>query len=204
MPPRWKRCVGHVDRYLGEALGQEFVARTFAPETKQTALVMTKQIEAAMQSEIDSLDLDEPRHQTAALAKLHAVSNKIGYPDKWRDYCSLTIERADYFGNVQHAHAFASEARLGKVGKPVDQNEWYMSPPTVNAYYDPQMNDINFPAGVLQPPLYDPKEDDAPNYGRHRRHHRPRADPRLRRRRPPVRWPGQSARLVDPSRREGL
>ncbi|MGD0368952.1 MAG: M13 family metallopeptidase [Acidobacteriaceae bacterium] len=165
MPARWKRCEGQIDRSLGEALGQEFVARTFAPNTKQKVLVMTDQIEQAMQQEIENLDWMSPATKQAAIAKLHIVQNKIGYPDKWRDYSSLTIERNDYFGNVVRARIFEEKRDWAKVGKPVDRNEWFMSPPTVNAYYDPQMNNINFPAGVLQPPLYDPKEDDAPNYG---------------------------------------
>jgi putative endopeptidase len=165
MPARWKRCEGQIDRALGEALGQEFVARTFTPETKQKVLLMTQQIEQAMQQEIENLDWMSPATKQAAIAKLHLVYNKIGYPDKWRDYSTLTIERNDYFGNVMRAHAFADHRDWAKVGKPVDKNEWYMSPPTVNAYYDPSMNTINFPAGVLQPPLYDSKEDDAPNYG---------------------------------------
>jgi len=165
MPARWKRCEGQVDRSLGEALGQEFVARTFAPQTKQKVLVMTEQIEQAMQQEIENLDWMSPATRQAAIAKLHLVDNKIGYPNQWRDYSSLTIERDDYFGNVVRAHVFEEKRDWAKVGKPVNKNEWFMSPPTVNAYYDPQMNDINFPAGVLQPPLYDPKEDDAPNYG---------------------------------------
>ena len=126
---------------------------------------MTDQIEQAMQQEIENLDWMSPATKQAAIAKLHIVQNKIGYPDKWRDYSSLTIERNDYFGNVERAHVFNDKRDWAKVGKPVDRNEWFMSPPTVNAYYDPQMNNINFPAGVLQPPLYDPKEDDAPNYG---------------------------------------
>ena len=165
MPARWKRCEGQVDRSLGEALGQEFVARDFSPETKQKVLVMTQQIEQAMKQEIQNLDWMSPATKQAAVAKLHEVDNKIGYPNKWRDYSSLTIERNDYFGNVLRANAFEEKRDWDKVGKPVDKSEWFMSPPTVNAYYDPQMNDINFPAGVLQPPLYDPKEDDAPNYG---------------------------------------
>jgi endothelin-converting enzyme/putative endopeptidase len=165
MPARWKRCEGQIDRALGEALGQEFVARTFSPDTKQKVLVMTEQIEQAMQQEIENLDWMSPATKQAAVAKLHLVYNKIGYPDKWRDYSTLTIERNDYFGNVMRAHAFADNRDWVKVGKPVDKNDWYMSPPTVNAYYDPSMNTINFPAGVLQPPLYDSKEDDAPNYG---------------------------------------
>jgi len=165
MPARWKRCEGQIDRALGEALGQEFVARTFSPDTKQKVLVMTEQIEQAMQQEIENLDWMSPATKQAAIAKLHLVYNKIGYPDKWRDYATLTIERNDYFGNVMRVHVFADKRDWAKVGKPVDKNEWYMSPPTVNAYYDPSMNTINFPAGVLQPPLYDSKEDDAPNYG---------------------------------------
>ena len=165
MPARWKRCEGQIDRALGEALGQEFVARTFSPDTKQKVLVMTEQIEQAMQQEIENLDWMSPATRQAAIAKLHLVYNKIGYPDKWRDYATLTIERNDYFGNVMRVHVFADKRDWAKVGKPVDKNEWYMSPPTVNAYYDPSMNTINFPAGVLQPPLYDSKEDDAPNYG---------------------------------------
>jgi endothelin-converting enzyme/putative endopeptidase len=165
MPARWKRCEGQIDRALGEALGQEFVARTFSPDTKQKVLVMTQQIEQSMQQEIENLDWMSPATKQAAVAKLHLVYNKIGYPDKWRDYSMLAIERNDYFGNVMRAHAFEEKRNWAKVGKPVDKNDWYMSPPTVNAYYDPSMNTINFPAGVLQPPLYDSKEDDAPNYG---------------------------------------
>jgi endothelin-converting enzyme/putative endopeptidase len=165
MEARWKRCESQVDRRLGEALGREFVARTFSPETKQKVLVMTQQIEQAMQQEIQNLDWMSGATKQAAVAKLHQVVNKIGYPEKWRDYSSLTIERNDYYGNVVRDHAFEEKRDWAKVGKPVDKLEWIMSPPTVNAYYAPQENNINFPAGVLQPPLYDPKEDDAPNYG---------------------------------------
>ena len=165
MQARWKRCEGQVDRYMGEALGQEFVERDFSAATKQKVTVMTEQIEQAMQQEIEGLDWMSPATKQAAIAKLHAVRNKIGYPDKWRDYSAMTIERGDYFGNVMRAHVYEQKRNWDKVGKPVDRTEWSMTPPTVNAYYDPQMNDINFPAGVLQPPLYDPAEDDAPNYG---------------------------------------
>lgn len=165
MPPRWKRCVRLVDEELGEALGQVFVEKTFAPDTKARALAMTKQIEAAMQSEIQQLPWMEEATKKRALEKLHAIVNKIGYPDKWRDYSSIKIDRGDFFGNVERATIFESRRQLAKIGKPVDRTEWQMTPPTVNAYYDPQMNDINFPAGVLQPPLFDPKVDDAPNYG---------------------------------------
>jgi putative endopeptidase len=164
-PPRWKRCVRRLDFDIGEALGQEFVAKTFAPSTKQSALKMTKEVEAAMESEIKQLPWMGEQTKQRALEKLHGIVNKIGYPDKWRDYSSIKIAREDYFGNVERATMFESRRELNKIGKPVDRNEWEMTPPTVNAYYDPQMNDINFPAGVLQPPLFDPKMDDAPNYG---------------------------------------
>jgi putative endopeptidase len=163
--PRWQRCEGQVDDYLGEALGQEFVARTFGAETKAKVVTMTNQIEAAMQQEIEQLDWMSEATKKQTVLKLHAVRNKIGYPDKWRDYSSLTISPDDYFGNVVRARVFEEKRDWAKVGKPVDRGEWGMTPPTVNAYYNDQMNDINFPAGVLQPPLYDPKEDDAPNYG---------------------------------------
>jgi len=165
MPPRWKRCVRRVDADLGEALGQEFVRKTFGPDTKQRALIMTKGIEAAMESEIRQLPWMGDATKQRALEKLHGIVNKIGYPDKWRDYSSIKIGREDYFGDVERATAFESRRELAKIGKPVDRTEWEMTPPTVNAYYDPQMNDINFPAGVLQPPLFDPKVDDSPNYG---------------------------------------
>ena len=152
-------------------------------------------------SDIEHLAWMSPETKQQALEKLHAVVNKIGYPDNWRDYSSVEIERDDFVGNVERADRRSkSHRQLDKIGKPVDRGEWGMTPPTVNAYYDPQMNDINFPAGVLQPPLFDPKMDDAPNYGNTGVDHRPRADARLRRRGPPVRRQGQPARLVDASR----
>jgi putative endopeptidase len=165
MPPRWKTCVRAVDRNLGEALGQEFVRRTFTADTKARTQVMTAQIEQAMQEEIASLDWMSPATKQEALRKLHAIRNKIGYPDRWRDYTALQVKPNDYFGDANRAREFEEAREWNKLGKPVDRNEWGMTPPTVNAYFNPQMNDINFPAGVLQPPLYDPKEDDAPNYG---------------------------------------
>ena len=165
MPPRWKTCVRDVDRNLGEALGQEFVARTFTADAKAKTQLMTEQIEADMKQEIEGLDWMSPATKQEALRKLHAIRNKIGYPEKWRDYSSLTVKRDDWFGDVQRAYRFEEARQWHKLGKPVDLNEWGMTPPTVNAYFNPQMNDINFPAGVLQPPLYDPKSDDAPNYG---------------------------------------
>jgi len=163
--PRWKRCVRQVDALLGEALGQEFVARTFGPKLKDATLLMTRQIEQAMHDDIEALPWMSAATKQQALAKLAAVVNKIGYPDHWRDYGSVAIARGDYFQNAVHAIAFESHRQLNKIGKPLDRAEWQMTPQTVNAYYDPQMNDINFPAGVLQPPLYDPRMDDAPNYG---------------------------------------
>jgi putative endopeptidase len=165
MKPRWKRCVEYVDRDLGEALGQEFVRRTFGPEVKSSALSMTREIQQAMEQDIHQLAWMGEETRKQALAKLHAMVNKIGYPEKWRDYGALQIVRGDFAGNVERATVFEARRQLAKIGKPVDRTEWQMTPPTVNAYYDPQMNDMNFPAGVLQPPLYDPKLDAAPNYG---------------------------------------
>jgi putative endopeptidase len=165
MPPRWKTCTRGVDRNLGEALGQEFVRRTFSADTKIKTHLMTEQIESAMQQEIEGLDWMSPDTKAEALRKLHAIRNKIGYPDHWRDYTALDVKPMDYFGNTVRSNHFETAREWNKLGKPVDRDEWGMTPPTVNAYFNPQMNDINFPAGVLQPPLYDPKEDDAPNYG---------------------------------------
>lgn len=165
LPPRWKRCVRQVDRSLGEALGQEFIARTFSPQTKDKTILMADQIEQVMREEIDNLDWMSPATKAEAIRKLHAIHNKIGYPEKWRDYSKLEIRRKDYYGNTRRVADFETARDLAKIGKPVDRDEWQMTPPTVNAYYDPQMNDVNFPAGVLQPPLYDPRMDDAPNYG---------------------------------------
>src|SRR5689334_14673681 len=163
--PRWKRCVRLVDGQLGEALGQEFVNRAFSQATKESTLRMTRLIEQAMEDDIKQLTWMGPETKKQALEKLHSVVNKIGYPDKWRDYSSVEIKRDDFVGNVQRATMFEARRELAKIGKPLDRGEWGMTPPTVNAYYNAQMNDINFPAGVLQPPLYDPKMDDAPNYG---------------------------------------
>jgi putative endopeptidase len=163
--PRWRRCVFLVDRQLGDALGQEFISRTFSPDMKSRALQMTEQIERAMEQDIQQLDWMGPSTREQALAKLHRIVNKIGYPDKWRDYSPLDIVRGDFSGNVDRANTFESRRWLNKIGKPVDHTEWDITPPTVNAYYDAQLNDINFPAGVLQPPLYDTRIDEAPNFG---------------------------------------
>ncbi len=165
LQPRWKRCVQYTDRNLGEALGQAYVRKVFSPQLKQSTLEMVQRIEAAMEQRIRALDWMSPETKRQALVKLHAIRNKIGYPDKWRDYSSVSITHADFLGDVQRLTAFEHRREIAKIGKPVDLNEWGMTPATVNAYYNPQMNDINFPAAVLQPPLYDPKMDDAPNYG---------------------------------------
>ena len=162
---RWKRCVDNVDNDLGEALGQAYVERAFSPLAKQRALRMVEQIEAAMQRDIDSLPWMTAETKQQAEEKLHAVANKIGYPDQGRDYGALEVSRDDEMGNVLRAREFEFHRQLAKIGKPVDRGEWVMSPPTVNAYYDAQLNDINFPAGILQPPLFDADSDDAPNYG---------------------------------------
>ncbi|MEP7244500.1 MAG: M13 family metallopeptidase [Gammaproteobacteria bacterium] len=163
--PRWKKCVAWVDSDLGEALGREFVERTFPATQKEKTVTMTRQVEEAMRARIEQLDWMTPQTKAQAIAKLGKVRNKVGYPDLWRDYSALTIERSNFFDNVTHAARFESQRQAAKIGKPVDRGEWQMSAPTVNAYYDSAMNDVNFPAGVLMPPLYDAKMDDAPGYG---------------------------------------
>jgi endothelin-converting enzyme/putative endopeptidase len=162
---RWKRCTSRVDNELGEALGQEYVKRYFPPEEKERTLAMTLAIEQAMDKDIDGLDWMTPATKARAKEKLHGVMNKVGYPDKWRDYSTLTIIRGDALGNQIRANAFDHARDLAKIGRPVDKGEWDMTPPTVNAYYDPQQNNVNFPAGYLQPPFFSGKEDDAANYG---------------------------------------
>jgi endothelin-converting enzyme/putative endopeptidase len=162
---RWKTCVQLADAQLGEALGQEYVARNFSPELKAKVLTMSEQIEKAMAQRIQQLDWMSAGTKAKALEKLHTVVNKVGYPERWRDYGAMAVSRTDFFGNVLAGNAFESARDLAKIGQPLDRGEWGMTPQTVNAYYNPQMNDINFPAAVLQPPLFDAKLDDAPNYG---------------------------------------
>ena len=162
---RWKRCVRYTDRALGEALGQAYVEVAFSPEAKQRTLKMVELVEQAMARDIQQLNWMSEPTKREALAKLRTVVNKVGYPDKWRDYTALKIVRGDALGNGERANAFEFMRQLRKIGKPVDRTEWYITTPTVNAYYDAQNNSINFPAGILQPPLFDPKMDDAPNYG---------------------------------------
>ncbi|MBV8515066.1 MAG: M13 family metallopeptidase [Acidobacteria bacterium] len=163
--PRWKRCVTATDRGLGEALGQVYVEKYFPPEAKSHALEMVHNLAAALRQDIPTLDWMGSATRTQAIAKLQAFGVKIGYPDKWRDYSGLNIVRNDYMQNELGAAHFEFARQLNKIGKPVDKTEWGMSPPTVNAYYRSSMNEIVFPAGILQPPFYDPKADDAVNYG---------------------------------------
>jgi putative endopeptidase len=164
-PPRWEECTLLVDQQLGEALGEVFVERTFTAETKQATLRMVKQIELEMAANIQSLSWMDSATKKKALLKLRRIRNKIGYPDKWRDYRAVHIAPDNFAANVASAEEFETKRDLAKIGKRVDRAEWYMTPPTVNAYYDAQTNQMNFPAGVLQAPLFDPKLDAAPNYG---------------------------------------
>jgi predicted metalloendopeptidase len=163
--PRWKRVVASTDEALGEALGKLYVADYFPPEAKARALEMINNLKAALVDRIKTLDwMDEPTKQEA-LKKLAAMNVKIGYPDKWRDYSLLKIDRGSYVSNAMRAANFEVNRELKKIGKPVDRTEWGITPPTVNAYYNSHMNEIVFPAGILQPPFFDPKADDAVNYG---------------------------------------
>jgi endothelin-converting enzyme/putative endopeptidase len=165
MPPRWKKCVNGVDGDLGEALGQVYADKYFPPDAKQRASKMVKGIQEAMERDLQQLPWMSDTTKKRALEKLHGIANKIGYPDQWRDYGKLAVIAGDYAGNGNRGMRFEYERQLAKIGKPVDRGEWGMTPPTVNAYYNGQMNDINFPAGILQPPLFDANSDDAPNYG---------------------------------------
>jgi endothelin-converting enzyme/putative endopeptidase len=163
--PRWKRCVQYTDNALGEALGQIYVRKTFPAELEARTVDMVRRVEDGMGDRIRQLAWMSPETKQQALKKLTTIRNKIGHPAKWRDYSSVNVARDDFYGNVRRASEFEERRDINKVGKPVDRDEWGMTPPTVNAYYDAQMNDINFPAGVLHPPLFDSRMDDAPNYG---------------------------------------
>ena len=162
---RWKRCVAAVDGDLGEALGQAYVERVFPPEAKERTLKMVNALETALRQDITNLSWMTETTKKQALIKLDAIQNKIGYPSKWRDYSTLQIVRGDALGNSLRANAFEVRRQLNKIGKPLDKQEWGMTPPTVNAYYNPLQNNINFPAGILQPPFYDFKADDGLNFG---------------------------------------
>jgi predicted metalloendopeptidase len=165
MEPRWKRCVKATDQNLGMALGQLYVDKTFGTEGKERTLKMVKAIENAMHQDISQLNWMSDTTKKQAYEKLSAIVNNIGYPDQWRDYSSVAIAATDYAGNVERASAFEVKRQYNKIEKPTDRKDWSMTPPTVNAYYRPPMNDINFPAGILQPPFYAVSTDDAVNYG---------------------------------------
>src|SRR5580704_3263613 len=163
--PRWKRCVSSTDAELGEALGQRYVEQAFGAEGKQRMLKMVDALEKSLDQDIRNLPWMTEETKKQAKLKLDAIRNKIGYPDVWRDYSSLTIVRGDLVGNYLRANEFESRRQTAKIGKPVDRNEWQMTPPTVNAYYSPPRNEIVFPAGILQPPFFDKQADDAVNFG---------------------------------------
>ncbi|HEY1848150.1 MAG TPA: M13 family metallopeptidase [Opitutaceae bacterium] len=163
--PRWKRVVAETDSDIGEALGQLYVARYFTPEAKAKVLKLVDDLRASLRDDLLSLPWMDDATRAKAVAKLDAFTVKMGYPDKWRDYSALTVDRGPYVLNVLRAGTFEERRLLGKIGKPVDRAEWHMTPPTVNAYYNPPRNEIVFPAGILQPPFFDAKADDASNYG---------------------------------------
>jgi putative endopeptidase len=163
--PRWKRCVQATDRALGEALGQVYVEKYFPPEAKAHALEMVHNLIGALRDDLKTLPWMGPETRAQAAAKLEAFGVKIGYTEKWRDYSALQIDRSSYLQNQNRGAQFEAVRQLNEIGKPVDRTEWGMTPPTVNAYYSPSRNEIVFPAGILQPPFYDPKADDAVNYG---------------------------------------
>lgn len=163
--PRWRRCVESTDANLGEALGQYYVQRAFPPEAKASATAMVKNLVAALRDDISTLDWMSPATRQQAIIKLEAINLKIGYPDKWRDYSPLHITDGSYVENLQRGRDFAFSYDVAKIGRPVNRTDWDMTPPTVNAYYSPTMNEIVFPAGILQPPFFDPHRDDAMNYG---------------------------------------
>lgn len=162
---RWKRCTQLTDRGLGEALGQLYVAQTFGPEGKERTLKMVKAIEHQMDLDIKNIDWMGQETKKQAFVKLEAIMNKIGYPDHWKDYATVKVTRADLIGNIRNAAKFEIDRNHNKLNKPVDRTEWGMTPPTVNAYYSPDENNINFPAGILQPPFFSKLTDDAVNYG---------------------------------------
>jgi predicted metalloendopeptidase len=163
--PRWKRCVTATDRQLGEALGQIYVQKYFPPEAKARALEMVNHLTEALHDDLQTLPWMGPATRKQALTKLAAFTRKIGYPDRWRDYSAYAVDRGPYALNQLRGAQFEFKRDLNKIGKPVDRNEWGMTPPTVNAYYNSERNEIVFPAGIMQPPFFDPNADDASNYG---------------------------------------
>ncbi len=165
LQPRWKRCVENTDRSLGEALGQKYVEKAFAGQSKEKTQQLVGVIEREMATDIKSLTWMSPATKEQALIKLKGVTNKIGYPDKWRDYSSVNISGDNFVADVRNARQFEIHRNLNKIGNPVDRSEFNMTPPTVNAYYSPRENNINFPAGILQPPFYNASADMAVNFG---------------------------------------
>ena len=165
MQPRWKRCLQSTDNQLGEILGQAYVKKHFTPEAKARALEMVRNIQAEFRSRLSRLDWMGEATKAKAYAKLDAFLNRIGYPDRWRDYSSLEVKAGPFASNLLRASAFEARRDLAKVGRPTDRTEWGMTPPTVNASYNPSFNSITFPAGIMQPPFFDPQADDAVNYG---------------------------------------
>ncbi len=163
--PRWRRCIAQTDQHLGEALGQAFVEAAFGPQAKADMIAMVRGIKDALGRDIDTLPWMTEATKAAAHQKLAAVVDRIGYPDKWRDYAAVQISREDALGDLQHARQFERARAVARIGKPVDKSDWSMTPPTVNAYYSPPSNNINFPAGILQPPFYEAGRDPAVNYG---------------------------------------
>ncbi len=165
LQPRWRRCVVATDQNLGEALGEVYVKKAFSPEAKARMQTLVRNLIAALREDITTLDWMTDATRKQAIAKLDSFVTKIGYPDKWRNYSSLKIERASYVDNTVRSNMFENRRDLAKIGRPVDRSEWQMSPPTVNAYHNPLMTEIVFPAGILQPPYFGPNSDDAINYG---------------------------------------
>ena len=163
--PRWKRCLSLTDNLMGELLGQAYVRKYFTPDAKARALEMVRNIQAELRARLRALTWMSDATKAKAYRKLDAIVNRIGYPDKWRDYSGLEVKREPLAANVRRASAFEARYDFGRIGKPTDRGEWNMTPPTVNASYNPPRNAITFPAGILQPPFFDPKADDAVNYG---------------------------------------
>jgi putative endopeptidase len=164
MRPRWKRCLGLADNAVGEILGQAYVKKSFSPEAKSRALEMVRNIRAELRARLGTLTWMSNETKGKAYAKLDSIINKIGYPDKWRDYSKLEARPGPFINNVLLSAAFETRRDLGKIGRPTDRSEWRMTAPTVNAYYNPPTNEITFPAGIMQPPFFDAKADDAVNY----------------------------------------
>ncbi len=165
MRPRWKRCLAFTDQALGEVLGQAYVRKNFTPQAKARALEMVRNIRAELRTRLGELAWMSPETKKKAYAKLESIINKIGYPDTWRDYARLETKAGPFVANLIRANEFETARILRKIGRPTDRKEWGMTPPTVNAYYNPNTNEITFPAGIMQPPFFNPKADDAVNYG---------------------------------------